>query len=216
MTITADIAAERAALAASLLAAGASAPTGCGDWTALDLASHLVAEERPGGLTTFIARSLAVRGVAVAGPPTLVDNAIRLERRQGFAALVNRLRLPVPRLLLRPRVAPLALFEYWTHHDDLTRATGSAHAVPATLSTVVPLLLHHQRNKLPAAVRVTVATADNTIRCSAGPLSAAEVTVCGSTENLVRWLAGRRPPTGITMTGAGPPVQMLRAFRAQV
>ncbi|MDQ2625935.1 MAG: maleylpyruvate isomerase family mycothiol-dependent enzyme [Actinomycetota bacterium] len=216
MTITADIAAERAALAASLLAAGASAPTGCGQWTALDLSAHLVAEERLAGLTTFIARSLVVRGVAVAGPPTLVDNAIRLERRHGFPSLIDRLRLPVPRLLLRPRVAPLTLFEYWTHHDDLHRTAGTAHAAPASLGTIIPLLLHHQRKSLPAAVRVTIATADGTVRSSTGPRSAPEVTVYGTAENLVRWLAGRPTPGAVTMTGAGPPVQTLRAFRARV
>ncbi|OBH20214.1 maleylpyruvate isomerase family mycothiol-dependent enzyme [Mycolicibacter sinensis] len=216
MTISGDIVAERAALAESLLAAGASAHAGCGEWTAFDLACHLVAEERLGGLTTFIARCLVARGVSVTGPPALVDSAIRLERRHGFSALIDRLRLPVPRLLLRPRVAPLALFEYWTHHDDLVGAGEAAHAAPPTLIEVVPLLLRHQLRKLPADIRVTVGTDDDSIRSSVGPASAPEVVVRGSSANLVRWLAGRRPPTDLTMAGPAAEVQKLRAFEAHV
>jgi hypothetical protein len=59
-----DIAAERAALAESLSAVGPSAPTARGDWTALDLAAHLVSEERLGGVLTFLGRSLAARGLS--------------------------------------------------------------------------------------------------------------------------------------------------------
>jgi hypothetical protein len=48
VTVDADIALERAALTKSLIAVGPAAPTACGDWTALDLAAHLVSEERLG------------------------------------------------------------------------------------------------------------------------------------------------------------------------
>lgn len=58
MTLAGDIAAERAALVGSLVSAGPSAHAGCGPWTGQDLAAHLVAQERAGGATTFIARSL--------------------------------------------------------------------------------------------------------------------------------------------------------------
>lgn len=216
MTLIADIEAERAALAESLLAAGASASAGCGEWTALDLASHLVAEERLGGLTTFIARSLVVRGVFLAGPPTLVDTAIRLERRHGFAALIDRLRLPVPRSLLRSRVAPLTLFEYWTHHDDLTGATDVAHPAPATLNEVIPLLLRYQLKKLPAGVRVSVSTGDGGLQSSVGPESGPEVIVQGTPANAVRWLAGRRARADVAIRGPDAHVQALRTFGGQV
>jgi uncharacterized protein (TIGR03083 family) len=214
--LTADIEAERAALAESLLAAGASASAGCGEWTVLDLASHLVAEERLGGLTTFIARSLVVRGVSLAGPPTLVDIAIRLERRRGFAALIDRLRLPIPRALLRPRVAPLTLFEYWTHHDDLTGATDVTHPVPATLNEVIPLLLRYQLKKLPAGVRVTVRTEDGGLQSSVGPESGPEVIVQGTPANAVRWLAGRRARADVAIRGPDVHVQALRTFGGHV
>jgi uncharacterized protein (TIGR03085 family) len=214
--ITGDIEAERAALAESLLAAGASASAGCGEWTALDLASHLVAEERLGGLTTFIARSLVVRGVSLAGPPTLVDTAIRLERRRGFAALIDRLRLPVPRLLLRPQVAPLTLFEYWTHHDDLRSAADVAHPAPGALAEVVPLLLRHQLKKMPTGVRVTVRTGDGGLRSSVGPESVPEVIVQGTPADVVRWLAGRQSRADVAVSGPDAQVQALRSFEGQV
>jgi hypothetical protein len=48
MTVAADIESERTALTKSLTTVGASAPTACGNWTAFDLAAHLVSEERLG------------------------------------------------------------------------------------------------------------------------------------------------------------------------
>lgn len=216
MTIAEDVEAERAALAESLIEAGASARTACGEWTALDLAAHLAAEERIGGVTTFVARSLVVRGVSVAGTPQLVDSAIRLERRHGFAALIDRLRRPIPRLLLRPRVAPLALFEYWTHHDDLVALNGIAHAVPTTLAEVIPLLLRYQLKKLPAGIRLTVGISDSNCRWSVGSESSAEVIVDGTSADLVRWLAGRGALADIAMAGPEVHVQALRAFEGHV
>ncbi|MGV0812852.1 maleylpyruvate isomerase family mycothiol-dependent enzyme [Mycolicibacterium boenickei] len=216
MTIAEDVKAERAAFTESLIALGPSAPTACGGWTALELAAHVAGEERNGGVSTFIARSLVARGVAVKGAPMLVDTALRLERRHGFTALIDRLRQPIPRLLLRPRVAPLALFEYWSHHDDLIGLSSGAHAVPSTLAEVIPLVLRYQLKQLPAAVRVTVGTSDGDHRWSVGPTSGPEVIVGGTPPDLVRWLSGRRAPGEITMTGPENLVQALRGFDGQL
>lgn len=216
MTIAQDAQAERAALTESLIDVGPSARTACGEWTALDLAAHLAGEERNGGVTTFVARSLVAHGVSLRGTPKMVDTALRLERRHGFAALIDRLRRPMPRLLLRPRVAPLTLFEYWTHHDDLIGFTNGAHAVPATLSEVIPRLLRYQRKQLPASVRVAVVTNDGNHRWSIGPKSGPEVIVGGAPPDLIRWLSGRRTQREITITGPDAAVQALRAFAGQV
>lgn len=216
MTIAADVKAERAALTESLIEFGPSAPTRCGEWTALDLASHLAGEERYGGATTFIARSLVTRGISVSGPPKMVDFALGRERRHGFAAVIDRLRRPMPRLLLQPVVAPLALFEYWTHHEDLIGCDNNAHAVPTTLAEVIPLVLRYQVKKLPAGVRVTVGTSDGGHRWSVGPKSGPEVILGGSVPDLVRWLSGRRPAGEITMAGPDPTVQELRTFGGRV
>ena len=216
MTVAGDVTGERAALTQSLIAAGPSARTACGEWTALDLAAHLVGEERSGGVAIFIARSLVIQGISVRGTPTMVDTALRRQRRLGFAALVDRLRRPIPRLLLRPRVAPLALFEYWTHHDDLVGVDDGPHAVPAALVDAIPLVLRYQRNQLPAGVRVTVGTTDGNHRWSVGPESASEVLAGGAPPDLIRWLSGRRTQEAITMTGPDAHVQALRAFAGLV
>lgn len=216
MTLIGDIEAERAALVDSLSSAGPSAPAGCGRWTALDLAAHLVAEERLGGISPFIARSLVARGVSVPAPPRLVDIAIRREHHHGFAKLIDRLHLPAPRLLLRPRVAPLTLFEYWTHHDDLAGANMADHAVPPTLVEAIPPLLRYQLKKLPTGVRATVRTDDGGLQSSVGPGSVPVVIVQGSPANLVRWLAGRRERAEVAVTGPDVHVQALRTFDGSV
>lgn len=213
MTIAGDITAERAALVGALVSAGASAHAGCGPWTALDLASHLAAQERAGGVSAFIARSLVVRGVTVPAPPRLVDFAIRREYRYGFTALIDRLRRPVPALLLRPQVAPLTLFEYWTHHDDLIAAHETGHAAPPALVQAVPILLRYQLKNLPAAVRVTVRTEG--LQSSVGPASGPAVTVHGTPANVVRWLAGRRAAR-IDIQGADAHVQAVREFDGRI
>jgi uncharacterized protein (TIGR03083 family) len=133
MTIADDVEAERAAVADSLSAVGPLARTACGDWTAFDLAAHLVSAERLGVLT-FVLRSLAVRGVSAVHAMPGVEMVMRRERGHGFETLIDRLRRPSPRLLLRPQVAPVTLFEFWLHHDDLAGPNGLVHAVPATLA----------------------------------------------------------------------------------
>lgn len=152
MAIADDIAAERGAVVESLTAAGPLAPTACGDWTALDLAAHLVSEERLGGVLTFVGRSLAVRGISPAARPEAVESFIRRERRHSFETLIDRLRRPTPWLLLRPQIAPVALFEFWTHHDDLTGPNGLVHPAPVTLAEVVPFLMRYQVKQLPAGM----------------------------------------------------------------
>ncbi|WP_067969526.1 maleylpyruvate isomerase family mycothiol-dependent enzyme [Mycolicibacter icosiumassiliensis] len=217
MALTEDIAAERAALANSLSAAGASAHAGCGSWTARDLAAHLAAEERFGGISTFIARSLVARGVAVPAPPRLVEFAIRREHRRSFTELVDRLRRPVPQLLIRSRVAPLTLFEYWTHHDDLVAANSAAHAAPPSLVAAIPPLLRYQRAKLPAGTALTIISAeDGRVLASEGPQAGPAVLVQASPANLVRWLAGRHTRADVELTGPAIDVQALRAFDGHI
>lgn len=122
----------------------------------------------------------------------------------------------ISRLLLRPRVAPLSLFEYWTHHDDLLGGNGVVHAAPATLTEVIPLLLRYQHKKLPAGIRVTLTAAEADSSCSVGPRSGPEVIVAGPCADLVRWLSGRRAQSEITLTGQDTRLQAVRAFGGQV
>lgn len=146
----------------------------------------------------------------------MVDMAIRREHRYEFTELIDRLRRPIPRLLLRSRVAPLTLFEYWTHHDDLAAATGAAHPVPATLLAAIAPLLRYQLTKLPAGTAMTVSTDDGHLVASVGPASGQPVLVRGTPANLIRWLAGRRTRSDVELSGPADRLQALRTFTGQV
>lgn len=211
-----DAEAERAAVAESLTTVGPSARTACGDWTAFDLAAHLAAEERLGGVLTFVIRSLALRGASLPSRPEVAYTVIRRERRHGFETLIDRLRRPSPRLLLRPQMAPVALFEFWMHHDDLAGPNGLTHAVPATLAAAIPFLVRYQLKHLPADVRMTIRTNDSNQTCSIGPTSAPEITLDAPSADLVRWLAGRQRQTEIQISGPDAKVRALRAFAGRV
>lgn len=197
-------------------AAGASAHAGCGQWTVRDLAAHLVAEERLAGVSTFIARWLVARGIAVPAPPRLVDIAIQREHRYDFTELIDRLHRPVPRLLLRNRVAPLTLFEYWTHHDDLLGVDEAAHFAPPTLALAIPMLLRYQRAKLPIDVAVTVGTGQGEPLASVGLNAGPTVLVRGTPADLMRWLSGRRTRAEVTVTGPEAHVQALHTFNGHI
>jgi uncharacterized protein (TIGR03083 family) len=160
VTVGDDVEAERAMLADSLEAVGPQAPTACGDWTAFDLAAHVVAGERVAGALTFCVRALAARGVQFRPRPQVVDRLIGRERRAGYPSVIGRLRQRSPRLLVAPAVAASTLFEVWMHHDDLTTANGLAHGTPDHLAEAIPSLMRYQAKRLPTA-RLIVRTTDD-------------------------------------------------------
>lgn len=215
MTVAAEVESERAALADSLTATGPLAPTACRAWTAFDLAAHLVSEERAGGVVTSVARSLVVRGIRVTDPKGIARSVHR-ERRHGFEALVERLRQQIPRLLLRQSIAPLTLFEYWTHHDDLAVPNGLDHDAAPHLYHAIPPLVRYQSKHLPADVRLIIRTSGGPQEWAFGPKGAAQVAVCGPLADLVRWLAGRDPITPLAMTGPNGALQAVRVFAGRV
>lgn len=214
MTVDRDIEAERGAMAESLETVGPQARTACGGWTAFDLAAHVVSAERAIGVPVFVVRTLAARGVRFAGRPEVADTVIRLQRRDGFEALIGRLRKPPPRLLRRPSVAALTLFEVWMHHDDLTGANGLAHAVPEHLADAIPWLVRYQAKRLPTA-QLTVCTKDGdrwVLGSDAGP----HLGLAGPTADLVRSLAGRRPLIPPNIEGDAPVAQQLGEFVGRI
>lgn len=78
MTVAADIESERTALTKSLTTVGASAPTACGNWTAFDLAAHLVSEERLGDRFSSAAEfdnALARPRACARRPPSVLDSS---------------------------------------------------------------------------------------------------------------------------------------------
>ena len=105
---------ERSQLVHTLTEVGESAPTLCGDWTARDLAAHLVVRERrldagPGIFLPFLSRYTDKVQSGVAGRP--------------FEDLVDDIRtgppLWSPFRLLDPVIN---VGEMFVHHEDLRRA----------------------------------------------------------------------------------------------
>jgi uncharacterized protein (TIGR03085 family) len=209
-----DVEAERAALANSLEAVGPQAQTACGDWTAFDLAAHVVAAERASGTLAFGVRMLAARGVQFRPSPQLVSRTIRRERRGGYATLIHRLRQRSPRLLLTPAVATATLFEVWMHHDDLTRANDLTHGTPDHLCDAIPFLMRYQAARLPTT-RLIVRTTDDR-QFTIGPVAGPTAVLTGPAGDLVRWLAGRPPRTAPNIEAQPAIVDQLRAFTGRI
>jgi uncharacterized protein (TIGR03083 family) len=166
-----EIVAEHARVAATLELVGPEAPGGVGTWTAADLAAHLFSEVVAGGVVVFAGRSLVARGVRLNDlARSSTDRVVALYRRKGFGRAIESLRNGPPRLLLRPSVAPVTLFEVWVHHDDVRRANDlEPLSEPETLGQAVDFALRYQRKAL----------------------GSAPVDRSASNGDLLRWLAGR-------------------------
>jgi uncharacterized protein (TIGR03085 family) len=193
------ITAERAALVETLSAVGPDASTLAGSWTAADLARHVVAADRLGGIPAAVARSVVLLINVRATEP--------YRRSPRLAALLNgsprpwdwslaRLQRPVPWALRRTRVAPITLWEHVVHHEDVRRANGLARTVPSTVGAAVPWLLRYQRARLPD--RIALIDPDGQ---RWGPESAT-VTVSGPVGELVLWLSGRAEVAEVEVDGA--------------
>jgi uncharacterized protein (TIGR03083 family) len=212
VTVAEDIEAERALLADTLEVVGPHAAGGCGDWTAFDLAAHIVAADQAAGTLAFCIRVLAARGVQFNPKPQVIAAAISRERRDGYPALVARLRQPSPRLLLVPAVAASTLFEVWMHHDDLTRSNGIAHGAPEHLALAIPSLVRYQAKRLPST-RLTVRTTQGH-EWTFGPDvdGPCAVVLSGPAADLIRWLSGRGPLTALDVEATPAVVEQLQAF----
>lgn len=212
MTVGEDVEVERAALADSLEAVGPEASAGCGSWTAFDLAAHVVAADRAAGTLAFCIRVLAARGLQFRPNPSIVAAAISRERRDGYPALITRLRRRPPRLLLVQAVAAASLFEIWMHHDDLVTRNGLAHDTPTHLAQAIPFLIRYHAKRLPSSGRLSVRTTDGH-HWEFGPqcdIQYAEI--AGTAANLIRWLAGRGPISALTVQAEAGTVDQLQTF----
>jgi uncharacterized protein (TIGR03085 family) len=213
---------ERRAMADTVEAVGADAPTLCGTWTAADVAAHVVSLDRGRGLTTFVGRLLVSRytlrlNLPALRFPAVADASIRRARRRGVSWTVARLREPPPPLLARPSVAVVGLFEVWVHHQDVARANGGAPVTAPDLSAVMPWLLRYQRREV-NGVRLTVVADDGQRWAAAGAVSstAPQVTVSGAVPELVLWLAGRRGHAAVVVTGDAAAVARLDDRRGRI
>lgn len=214
MTIRDDVVTERALLADTLEAVGPSAPTGCGQWTAYDLAAHVVAGEWAAGVPAFSIRVLGARGVQFHPRPQAVDQFIGRAKQLGFPELMRRLRRPGPRLLLTAPVVASTLFEVWMHHDDLTRANHLPHGTPRHLGEAIPALVRYHTGRLPVA-RLIVRATDDRPRAFGGT-NDPPAAIIGSTSDLIRWLAGRPTMTPVDMAANPAIAQHLRSFAGAI
>jgi uncharacterized protein (TIGR03085 family) len=121
---------EREVLVETLRAVGPAAPTLCVDWTAIDIAAHLVASEQAAGMPMVPAYLLrrALPGSTVrrgmARLQTLGDHQLERMKRRGWDALLARLAAGPPRPYRLRSVAPIRYIEEWIHHEDVRRANG--------------------------------------------------------------------------------------------
>ena len=212
MTVAEDVEAERAVLADTLEVVGPRAPAGCGHWTAFDVAAHIVAADRTAGAVAFCIRALAARGVQFNPKPQVIAAAINRERRQGYPALLARLRQRPPHLVLAPAVAASTLFETWMHHDDLTTSNGLAHGAPKHLALAIPPLVRYHAKRLPRT-RLTLRTTQGH-EWTFGPDDGGHnaVVLSGPAAGLIRWLSGRGPLTALDVEATPDVVQQLQAF----
>lgn len=196
----ADLAAERRALVETLRAVGGEAATLVAGWTACDLAAHVAATEQLRGFPTFVGRSMVVRyGWRLNDlfrPVMAID--LRRFRRHGFEWALRRLARNPPVLLSRTALLPVSVFEIFVHHEDVRRANNVARTAPTPDLTpcIAWLLRYHRRPFGDIGVRVVL---DNGRELKGG--GDRSVTLAGSPDDIVLWLAGRRAMTAVTVTG---------------
>jgi len=177
---------ERAALVETMRTVGPNAPTLCGDWSARDLAAHLVVRE---------GRLDATVGVAV---PFLAGYTARVQRQvtettswdELLAKVASGPPLYSPFKLLDP-IANLG--EMFIHHEDVRRAQSGWEprrlddTMVKALSRGLPLMARLSLGKSPARVLLHTPDGKTVAAVGRGP----ELIVTGELEELVLFLSGR-------------------------
>ena len=177
---------ERAALVETMRTVGPNAPTLCGDWSARDLAAHLVVRE---------GRLDATAGVAV---PFLAGYTARVQRQvtettswdELLAKVASGPPLYSPFKLLDP-IANLG--EMFIHHEDVRRAQSGWEprrlddTMVKALGRGLPLMARLSLGKSPARVVLRTPDGKTVAAVGRGP----ELIVTGELEELVLFLSGR-------------------------
>ena len=205
--MTSHSAAERAALADALTAAGPDAPTLCEGWTARDLAAHLVARER---------RLDATPGILV---PRLAGWTERVRRgyaRRPFDDLVSRIRSgpSLPSWAALPRVdATLNLTEHFVHCEDVRRAAPgwAPRELPAARQEALWTTLKLRGRLLFRKSPVGVTLADVGGRTIRAIDRTPAVVVRGAPAELVLFAFGRTGHALVDLDGPDDAVARLRA-----
>jgi uncharacterized protein (TIGR03085 family) len=151
-------AAERAALADALTAAGPHRPTLCDGWTTTELAAHLVTRER---------RPDAAAGIQISALAGWSDRVRGKYAARPYAELVHAFRTGPPwtsPMAIPGADAKLNLLEHFVHCEDVRRAGPgwTPRELPAERQTAIWNLLSMfgKRNFAGSPVSVTLRTPD--------------------------------------------------------
>jgi uncharacterized protein (TIGR03085 family) len=215
------VVAEREVFADTLSQIGPDAPTLAGDWTAAAVAAHVVSLDRAAGVPTFVGRSIVTRSAIRLNDAAgrFADAGARSTRRRGFDWAIEQLRSPPPRLLLRPSVAAVGLFEVFVHHEDVRRGSGrwEERRAPDELRVVIPWLLRYQRSRL-HGVRLRVGE-EGGVRPASHEVvldGTHEVVLDDNAAEVVLWLAGRRAAARVELRGDPADVAVVEAAAVSV
>jgi uncharacterized protein (TIGR03085 family) len=198
---------ERAALVETMRAAGPEAPTLCGDWTARDLAAHLVLRER---------RPDAAAGILVSKLAGYTERKQRqLSEGTQWPELLDLVASgpPVysPFKLLDPLVNTTEMF---IHHEDVRRAAPGWRPrnldrdTTSALRRQVKLAARMTLGRAPATV--TLREPDGTTLASVG--KGPQLAITGAAPELLLFLFGR-DAAEVEFTGDGDVVEQVRAAR---
>jgi uncharacterized protein (TIGR03085 family) len=177
---------ERAALVTTMREAGPDAPTLCGDWTARDLAAHLVVRER---------RLDAAPGIAI---PALAGYTDKVQRQTAVTTdwdeLLDKVASGPPVYSPFKVLDPVAnMGEMFIHHEDVRRAQPSWEPRPLDDATVkalsrpLPIMARLTLAKAPA--RVTLRTPQGRVLATLG--RGPSVVITGEPQELLLFVSGR-------------------------
>lgn len=209
---------ERRCLAQTFRDVGPDRPTLAGAWTTTDLAAHVVATEQLAGVPSFVGRVVVARYGWRLNElfRSTYQRDVRRFRRLGFDTAVERLSGDPPRLLRRPSVAPVGLFEVWVHHEDVRRANDLPVRTTDENPDLVPCLrwlLRYQHGLL-GFVTLRLELPDGQVLTGSGP--GEPVTIRGTPGECLLWLAGRRDVASVELDGSTDAVDRLTCLDIRV
>ncbi len=198
---------ERDLLCDTVLAAGAEAPTLCGEWTAKDLVVHLVVRERD------------LTGLPGMFVPALEGLTARAERRTGredFDALVALVRQGPPAyspMGWRPFDIAVNTLEFFVHHEDVRRAQPGweprdlGDEEEQAIWTPLSLLGRLLTRRSPVGIEVRRTDRDSTHRMRGGDRT---VAVVGPPSEVALFFYGRADQSRVELEGDPADVEALR------
>lgn len=194
---------ERASLCDLALAVGPDAPTLCEPWTVRDLVTHLLVRER---------KTLRAGGILVPQLTGLTKRAMASFASVPYDELVERLReAPAHVRAVEPIVNTL---EFFVHHEDIRRASGSWEPRALTVSDEIALWrfvsLAGRGLVRPAGVPVTLRAGSRSAVLRRGQ---APVVVNGSASELALFLFGRAQTRDLDFDGPPEKISTLRNAR---